>query len=278
MARLYLISSHQHGVGNGDAEGSCQQFGNPLNSPPIQRTLSLVDRRRRAVAEQRFASCRRHSRACVAAERGGFSEDSWRHLYRVEIYAVLDEPAVGPRHTRVGRSGDVDRGDRAQPRGRVGNPLRGRKRRQRTGPHAVHLHLRLAARRRRRVCGQIRPARDHLWRIVNELDIVPKLPFLGFAHVAEEYANNSGPSVNRSLACWHDLATYLNLLDASQPIAAGCLWPKTAPAVAAPLRAAPKLARPTPATAAPAAKDIALSAPAGGVSTINITIRIGGTD
>jgi hypothetical protein len=39
MTRLYLISSHQHGVGNGNAKGSCQQFGNPLNSAPIQRAL-----------------------------------------------------------------------------------------------------------------------------------------------------------------------------------------------------------------------------------------------
>jgi hypothetical protein len=39
MARLYLISSHQHGVGNANAKGSCQQFGNPLNSAPIQRAL-----------------------------------------------------------------------------------------------------------------------------------------------------------------------------------------------------------------------------------------------
>jgi hypothetical protein len=39
MARLYLISSHQHGVGNGNAKGSCQQFGNPLNSAPILRAL-----------------------------------------------------------------------------------------------------------------------------------------------------------------------------------------------------------------------------------------------
>jgi len=39
MARLYLISSHQHGFGNGNAKGACQQFGNPLNSSPIQRAL-----------------------------------------------------------------------------------------------------------------------------------------------------------------------------------------------------------------------------------------------
>ena len=39
LARLYLIASHQHGVGNATAKGSCQQLGNPLNSAPIQRAL-----------------------------------------------------------------------------------------------------------------------------------------------------------------------------------------------------------------------------------------------
>ena len=39
QARLYLISSHQHGVGNGNSKGACQQLGNPLNSAPIQRAL-----------------------------------------------------------------------------------------------------------------------------------------------------------------------------------------------------------------------------------------------
>jgi hypothetical protein len=39
MARLYLISSHQHGFGNGNSKGACQQLGNPLNSSPIQRAL-----------------------------------------------------------------------------------------------------------------------------------------------------------------------------------------------------------------------------------------------
>ena len=38
-ARLYFISSHQHGFGNGNSKGACQQFGNPLNSSPIQRAL-----------------------------------------------------------------------------------------------------------------------------------------------------------------------------------------------------------------------------------------------
>jgi hypothetical protein len=38
-ARNYLISSHQHGVGNGTSRGSCQQLQNPLDSAPIQRAL-----------------------------------------------------------------------------------------------------------------------------------------------------------------------------------------------------------------------------------------------
>ncbi|MEO8752509.1 MAG: alpha/beta hydrolase domain-containing protein, partial [Casimicrobiaceae bacterium] len=40
MARLYLISSHQHSnPGNVNSKGSCQQFGNPLASEPVQRAL-----------------------------------------------------------------------------------------------------------------------------------------------------------------------------------------------------------------------------------------------
>jgi hypothetical protein len=39
MARLYFVSSMQHGTGNGDAKGACQQFGNPLDSGPVQRAL-----------------------------------------------------------------------------------------------------------------------------------------------------------------------------------------------------------------------------------------------
>src|SRR3954464_11868499 len=40
--RNYLISSPQHGTGNGNARGSCQQLGNPLNSAPIQRALFIA--------------------------------------------------------------------------------------------------------------------------------------------------------------------------------------------------------------------------------------------
>jgi hypothetical protein len=39
MARLYLIASHQHGVGNAASRGACQQLGNPLDSGPVLRAL-----------------------------------------------------------------------------------------------------------------------------------------------------------------------------------------------------------------------------------------------
>jgi hypothetical protein len=39
MARLYFMSSMQHGTGNGTNKGACQQFGNPLDSGPVQRAL-----------------------------------------------------------------------------------------------------------------------------------------------------------------------------------------------------------------------------------------------
>ena len=39
MARLYFMSSMQHGTGNATNKGACQQFGNPLDSGPVQRAL-----------------------------------------------------------------------------------------------------------------------------------------------------------------------------------------------------------------------------------------------
>lgn len=116
------------------------------------------------------------------------------------------------------------------------------------------------------------------WRIVNELDIVPKLPAIGFTHVATEYSYTSGSSVDWSLSCWHALATYLNLLDPTQPISPECRWPQQFPAAATSLRVAPKLAAPAVVAAAPAEKELSLPAPSGQGGTINITIKIGGTD
>src|SRR5947207_3445019 len=40
-ARDYLVSSMQHGTGNGAAKVNCQQYQNPLSSSPVQRALFL---------------------------------------------------------------------------------------------------------------------------------------------------------------------------------------------------------------------------------------------
>ena len=42
FSRIYFISSHQHGTGDGASKGACQQFQNPLNSAPVQRALFIA--------------------------------------------------------------------------------------------------------------------------------------------------------------------------------------------------------------------------------------------
>ncbi len=42
MTRLYLMSSMQHGTGNANNRGNCQQFQNPLDSSPVQRALFIA--------------------------------------------------------------------------------------------------------------------------------------------------------------------------------------------------------------------------------------------
>jgi hypothetical protein len=111
------------------------------------------------------------------------------------------------------------------------------------------------------------------WRIVNELDIVPNLPFLGFWHVAKEYPYNSGSSVEWTLSCWHSLSTYLHLLDPKQPLPAGCSWTQR-PLAAAALRPVARLSMASPALGAAPEKEIALSVPS---ASINISIKVGGT-
>lgn len=39
FARIYFMSSMQHGTGNGSSKGNCQQFLNPLDSQAVQRAL-----------------------------------------------------------------------------------------------------------------------------------------------------------------------------------------------------------------------------------------------
>jgi hypothetical protein len=112
------------------------------------------------------------------------------------------------------------------------------------------------------------------WRIVNELDIVPKLPIFPFWHIQTEHLYNSGSSTVWSLGCWHSIDTYLNLLDPKQPLLPSCVWPpKMVAAAGAPLRAQTRSARVAAALTASADQDIAIAAPAG--TTINITIKVG---
>ena len=111
------------------------------------------------------------------------------------------------------------------------------------------------------------------WRIVNELDIVPKLPIFPFWHIQTEHLYNSGSSTVWSLGCWHSIDTYLHLLDPKQPLLRSCVWPPPKVAAAAPLRAQTRPARVAAALTASADQDIAIAAPAG--TTINITIKVG---
>jgi Lipase (class 3) len=112
------------------------------------------------------------------------------------------------------------------------------------------------------------------WRIVNELDVVPKLPIFPFWHIDTEHVYNSGSSTVWSLGCWHSIDTYLNLLDPKQPLLKSCVWPpKVAAVAAAPLRAQTRPARVAAAPMASAGQDIEIVAPAG--TTINITIKVG---
>jgi hypothetical protein len=113
------------------------------------------------------------------------------------------------------------------------------------------------------------------WRIVNEPDLVPKLPFLGFQHVEVEHAYNSGGSVDWSLACWHSLSTYLHLLDPKQPLSPECVWPPRMKAATASLRRLPTQAGVAATSSGHAGKEIAVSVPAGEGNTINIKISIG---
>jgi hypothetical protein len=66
------------------------------------------------------------------------------------------------------------------------------------------------------------------WRVVNQPDLVPLLPpeILGFAHVDTLQPYNSSGKVEPSPSCWHSLATYLNLIDQSQPLDLSCQLPQ----------------------------------------------------
>jgi hypothetical protein len=69
------------------------------------------------------------------------------------------------------------------------------------------------------------------WRIVNEPDVVPKVPSLSlipplaYKHVQTMHPINSGKTTIQSLACWHYLETYLHTLDKTQPLKCKCKLP-----------------------------------------------------
>jgi predicted chitinase/pimeloyl-ACP methyl ester carboxylesterase len=53
------------------------------------------------------------------------------------------------------------------------------------------------------------------WRIVNDPDVVPKLPpeIAGFEHVNVEQLYNSSNTAKNTFGCWHAMSTYLSLID-----------------------------------------------------------------
>lgn len=65
------------------------------------------------------------------------------------------------------------------------------------------------------------------WRIVNTLDLVPKLPphipvLLDYDHVDTAYPFKSSDFAKNSLVCWHAMETYLHSLDASYALRQEC--------------------------------------------------------
>jgi hypothetical protein len=61
------------------------------------------------------------------------------------------------------------------------------------------------------------------WRIVNTLDVVPKLPphiplLLEYDHVDTAYPFTSSAFAKNSLVCWHAMETYLHSLNATYPV------------------------------------------------------------
>jgi hypothetical protein len=65
------------------------------------------------------------------------------------------------------------------------------------------------------------------WRIVNTLDLVPKLPphipvLLDYDHVDTGYPFSSKSFARNNLVCWHAMETYLHWLDASSPVRPEC--------------------------------------------------------
>lgn len=66
------------------------------------------------------------------------------------------------------------------------------------------------------------------WRIVNQRDIVPKLPphiplVLEYSHVDTEYSFDSSGFAKNNLLCWHSMATYQHWLNKDSPLTPHCV-------------------------------------------------------
>jgi kumamolisin len=103
------------------------------------------------------------------------------------------------------------------------------------------------------------------WRIVNQPDIVPKLPpaILGFRHVDTLQPLNSAGKVKASLTCWHAMTTYLSLLDPTLQPDSACRVAATAPSV-----------DPSVVTTLPSRISKTISDSVRGI-TVNLTINLG---
>jgi triacylglycerol lipase len=65
------------------------------------------------------------------------------------------------------------------------------------------------------------------WRIVNSLDLVPKMPphipiVLEYDHVETAYPFRSSDFAKNSMECWHSMNTYLHWLDDTYPLLPQC--------------------------------------------------------
>jgi predicted lipase len=65
------------------------------------------------------------------------------------------------------------------------------------------------------------------WRIVNQHDLVPRLPphvpvVLDYAHVDNEYLFDSNSFAKAGLVCWHAMETYMHWLNPSSAVGAAC--------------------------------------------------------
>ncbi len=112
------------------------------------------------------------------------------------------------------------------------------------------------------------------WRIINEMDIVPKLPPpILFTHVEPDYVLNSSNLTAWTPGCWHALTTYLHLLDPAQALDPACAAGAKL-SVSAPVSGLLAEGIAQPISTGPT-KDVVVSVPAGQSTTINITINIG---